>query len=60
LIKKFIYEIGLGPEKKYNNCRDIGSRSPLPLYELGLKPEPRTETIRERVNVMKGVHVSRC
>ena len=36
-------------------CRDIGPRSTLPMYVLGLKPEPRTKTVRERINVMRGV-----
>ena len=44
---------------KENNCRDIGPRSPLPMYVLGLKLEPRIETVQERVNIMKGVRVSR-
>ena len=26
-------------------CRDAGLKSPLPMYVLGLKPEPRTEAI---------------
>ena len=43
----------------YIYYRDIRPRSPLPLYVLGLKPESRTKTVRERVNVRRGVRVSR-
>ena len=39
--------------------RDVGLKSPLPIYVLGLKLEPRTEAVRERASVMRGVRVSR-